>query len=76
MTPRQIKDFRQRLKVTQVQFAKFLSVAPNTVARWERGELGMRPSTERLLELLVQQTDLTKPTITEPTTTKPTTKRR
>jgi hypothetical protein len=30
-------------------------VTSNTVARWERGELGMRPTTVRLIELIAQQ---------------------
>jgi len=68
MTPQQLRQFRQRLRLTQATFAECVGVAPNTVARWERGELGMRPSTERLLELLVQHTDLTTPRITAPTT--------
>jgi len=33
-----IKNSRNRLKMTQGEFAKALGVAPNTVARWERGE--------------------------------------
>jgi transcriptional regulator with XRE-family HTH domain len=68
MTPHQLRQFRQRLGLTQAEFAECISVAPNTVARWERGVLGMRPSTERLLELLMQNTDLTTPRITKPTT--------
>ncbi len=70
MTPRKLLEFRQRLKLTQAEFAEYVGAAPNTVARWERGELGMRPSTERLLKLLMEQTDLTTPTITEPTAKK------
>jgi transcriptional regulator with XRE-family HTH domain len=66
MTPRQLIEFRKRLGLTQKAFAKHIGVAPNTVARWERGEIGMRPSTERLLQLLVQQTDLTTPAIAVP----------
>ena len=77
MTPHQLRQFRQRLGLTQAAFAECISVAPNTVARWERGEIGMRRSTERLIEMLVQQTDLTNPDIPTPTskpiTSKPTT---
>lgn len=32
-----------------------MGVAPNTVARWERGEIGMKETTERLIELLCQK---------------------
>ncbi len=63
MTPHQLRSYRKRLGLTQVAFAERLRVAPNTVARWERGELGMRPSTERLIELLVRSTDLTTPSL-------------
>ena len=38
--------------LSQSEFARLVGVAPNTVARWERGELGMRPTTARLIELL------------------------
>ncbi len=34
-----LKSFRQRLGLTQATVAQRLGVAPNTVARWERGEL-------------------------------------
>jgi DNA-binding transcriptional regulator YiaG len=56
------------LGLSQVAFADCIGVAPNTVARWERGELGMRESTKRLLTLLIQQTDLTTPVLDAPTT--------
>ncbi len=63
MTPRQLREFRQRLGITQVAFADAIGVAPNTVARWERGELNMRASTAKLIEMLIQNADLTKPEI-------------
>jgi DNA-binding transcriptional regulator YiaG len=63
MTPKQLLAFRNRLGLSQSGFAKIVGVAPNTVARWERGELGMRRSTERLITLLVRGTDLTSPTV-------------
>jgi DNA-binding transcriptional regulator YiaG len=59
MTPRQLKIYRRRLGLSQVEFAAQVGVAPNTVARWERGELGMKGTTARLLTLLVQTTKLT-----------------
>jgi transcriptional regulator with XRE-family HTH domain len=42
------------LGLTQVEFAERIGVAPNTVARWERGEIGMHPSREAHIELLFQ----------------------
>ena len=61
MTPRQLREFRQRLRLTQAQFAEAIGVTGNTVARWERGEVGMRATTARLIEMLMQDTDLTNP---------------
>ena len=58
MTPNQIRTLRKRLNLTQEQFAAKVGVASNTVARWERGEIGMKATTGRLIELLLN-TDLT-----------------
>lgn len=55
MTPKQIRAARVKLNLTQVQFAKKIGVAPNTVARWERGE--STPSTMRSFEKLREMMD-------------------
>ncbi|HXG90326.1 MAG TPA: helix-turn-helix domain-containing protein [Vicinamibacterales bacterium] len=68
MTPRQLREFRNRLGMSQQAFAKGIGVAPNTIARWERGELGMRESTKRYLKFLVDQVDLTDPVWPAPLT--------
>ena len=47
-----IKSLRKKLGLTQVEFASLLGVAPNTVARWERGEIGLSHSTEKLFSML------------------------
>jgi DNA-binding transcriptional regulator YiaG len=47
-----IKNLRERLGMTQVEFARLLGVAPNTVARWERGELGLSHSSLKLFSVL------------------------
>lgn len=36
-----IRALRQRIGLTQNQLAEAVQVTPNTVARWERGELTM-----------------------------------
>src|SRR6185295_16558523 len=36
---REIVTFRQNLKLTQLEFARRLGVAPMSVSRWERGTL-------------------------------------
>jgi DNA-binding transcriptional regulator YiaG len=41
--------------LSQSGFAALVGVTSNTVARWERGELGMRATTQRLLELIAAQ---------------------
>lgn len=46
-----VRQLRRLLNVSQAQLADMLGVAPNTVARWERGELGMSRTSVRLLEL-------------------------
>ena len=44
-----IKTLRERLGLTQREFAKAVGAQPNTVARWERGELGISaPMTDRI----------------------------
>jgi DNA-binding transcriptional regulator YiaG len=52
MKPNAVRELRRELELSQSEFARLIGVAPNTVARWERGELGMRSTTARLIELL------------------------
>ncbi len=37
MNPKEIKDLRDKLKLTQPELAYKLQIAPMTVSRWERG---------------------------------------
>lgn len=60
MTPNRLRELRKRMNLTQEGFAKLVGVASNTVARWERGDIGMKETTDRLIELLCQNTDLTR----------------
>ena len=55
MTPTALHRLRRRLQLSQAKFAALVGVAPNTVARWERGELGMRGTTSRLIQFVVAQ---------------------
>lgn len=55
MKARAVRELRRDLGLSQSEFARLVGVAPNTVARWERGELGMRPTTARLIELLARK---------------------
>lgn len=52
MKGKELRVIRERLKLTQVQFAELVGVASNTVARWERGEMGIRESAARLIQML------------------------
>jgi putative transcriptional regulator len=55
MTPKQLHRLRKRLGLSQSKFATEVGVTANTVARWERGELGMSPTAVRLLQLIAEQ---------------------
>jgi DNA-binding transcriptional regulator YiaG len=61
MKASEFRQLRQQLGLSQARFAALLGVAPNTVARWERGELGMRGTTARLIELVAKQQRRTSP---------------
>jgi len=44
-----VRDTRMGMRLTQAEFAARVGVSANTAARWERGELGVRPSALRLI---------------------------
>ena len=50
MQGKELKAIRQRMKLTQEQFAELVGVTANTVARWERDEMVMREPTARLIQ--------------------------
>ena len=50
-----LRRLRRRLGWTQQQLADAVGVATNTVARWERDELRMRVTAERLVRLIAAQ---------------------
>ena len=50
MQGKELRAIRHRLKLTQTQFAELVGVTPNTVARWERGEMTMREPAARLIQ--------------------------
>jgi transcriptional regulator with XRE-family HTH domain len=52
-------DLRQRranLEMTQAELAEALGVAPNTIARWERGE--REPEGQKILDLALHYLEL------------------
>ena len=48
-----LRRLRKRAKLTQRGLAERLSVRENTVARWERNEMRIRPPMVRLIHLLL-----------------------
>jgi transcriptional regulator with XRE-family HTH domain len=50
--PAELKQARKALGLTQESLARRVGVAPNTVARWERGELAMPVQASRLIGVL------------------------
>ena len=49
------RALRKKLGLTQAQFAERLGITGNTVARYERGELGIPEPTLRLARILAAQ---------------------
>ena len=54
MTGDQLKRLRKRLGLKQADLAEKVGVHANTLARWERDELPIRPAMERLLKLVAK----------------------
>jgi len=50
----ELRRVRKRLGLTQVQLAKELGVHWNSVARWERGEVGISEPVAKLLRILAR----------------------
>ena len=48
-----MRRLRRRLGWTQVELAVALGVTANSVARWERGEVPIRPPIARLLRHII-----------------------
>jgi transcriptional regulator with XRE-family HTH domain len=62
MGGKELLRIRKRLGLTQTELAAKVGVARNSIARQERGELGIRESLARLLRLLVEIETKSKPT--------------
>ncbi|HRI39818.1 MAG TPA: helix-turn-helix domain-containing protein [Nitrospira sp.] len=60
MTGPQLRSIRRRLGLTQVAMANHIGVAPNSVARWERGEMEITEPVARLVTLLRRSVPSTK----------------
>jgi len=55
VTPTALRRLRKQLGLTQSRFAALVGVHLVTVKKWETGTLGMKPTTEKLIRLLVDQ---------------------
>jgi transcriptional regulator with XRE-family HTH domain len=53
MDGKTIRRFRQRRGWTQAQLAQEVGVTRNTIARWERDEMGISGAAAKLLTLLI-----------------------
>jgi transcriptional regulator with XRE-family HTH domain len=51
LTGKQLLRLRRRLGLSQAGMAALVGVPANTIARWERGEMAMRPAMNRLVRL-------------------------
>lgn len=52
LTPKQIKQIRTRVKVSQGVFAALLNVNPSTVQKWEQGIVKPQSTALRLLNVI------------------------
>jgi transcriptional regulator with XRE-family HTH domain len=50
----ELKSIRKKLGWTQVQMAKAIGVDPNTVARWERNEVGISEPIARFIRTVAK----------------------
>jgi transcriptional regulator with XRE-family HTH domain len=55
VTGSQLRAIRRELGLTQAALAEAVGVRPNTVARWERGELGISKPMARLVEKIAAE---------------------
>ncbi|HKX54178.1 MAG TPA: hypothetical protein VJM47_10295 [Nitrosospira sp.] len=58
MTPAEIRETRQLLRLTQPQFGKLLHATERTVRMWESGQRNMAPATQDLLQRIMTERGL------------------
>jgi putative transcriptional regulator len=57
LTPGEIRAIRDRLNLTQAEFARLTRLGEATICRWERGRLLQNPAMDRYLRLIVYSED-------------------
>ncbi len=55
MNGKELRRIRKQLELTQVQLAEELGIHPNSVARQERGEIGISEPVARLVKMIAKQ---------------------
>ncbi len=55
MNGKELRRIRKQLELTQVQLAEELGINPNSVARQERGEIGISEPVARLVKMIAKQ---------------------
>ncbi len=55
MTPKEIRELRLKMGLTQAQFAYKIGVQVGTVARWEAGNFTPTPLAQRQLDKLAKK---------------------
>ena len=55
MNGKELRRIRKRLGWTQAQLAEAIGLSANSVARQERGEIGIREPVAKLVKILAQQ---------------------
>lgn len=57
MQARELRSIRKRLGWSQVRLAEAVGVTSNSIARQERGEIGIKESLARLILLIAEQAE-------------------
>jgi putative transcriptional regulator len=57
LTPGEIRAIRDRLNLTQAEFARLTRLGEATICRWERGRLLQNPAMDRYLRLIASSED-------------------
>jgi len=55
MTAKELRQIRKKMELTQAAFAELVGITSNSIARQERGELGIREPLARLIRILAKQ---------------------
>lgn len=55
LKPRQIKNIREKAKVSQPVFAAYLNISPSTVKKWETGEKHPHGASLKLLNIVAKR---------------------